>query len=103
MWHMPGRRSSLLDLFYSSKPELITNIENTTNLLSKHDGVSLHINTKEAQLKPQYEIRRNYTNVTSDKLLELLDKNKQNQRKPKKTKQNQTKTNKTQQNQTKPH
>ena len=74
-WHMPGRRSSLLDLFYSSKPELISNIENTTNLLSEHDGVSLNINTKEAQLKPQYEIRRSYKNVTSSNLLELLDEN----------------------------
>merc|ERR1711954_299442 len=74
-WHMPGKRSSLLDLFYCTKPELISNVENTTNLLSEHDGINLHINTKEAQLKPQFETRRSYVNVTSSNLLELLDEN----------------------------
>merc|ERR1711954_552990 len=74
-WHMPGRRSTLLDLFYCTKPELISNVENTTNLLSEHDRVNLHIHTKEAELKPQFEIRRSYNNVTSSNLLELLDEN----------------------------
>merc|ERR1711954_623272 len=75
MGHMPGKRSSLLDLFYCTKPELISNVENTTNLLSEHDGVNLHIHMKEPELKPQIEVRRDYRNITSSKLLDLLDEN----------------------------
>ena len=71
-WHMPGKRSSLLDLFYCTKPELVSNVDNTTNLLSEHDGVNLHIHTKEPEIKPQIEVRRDYRNVNSSNLLNLL-------------------------------
>merc|ERR1711954_542215 len=61
--------------FYCTKPELVSNVDNTTNLLSEHDGVNLHIHTKEPEIKPQIKVRRDYRNVTSSNLLNLLDEN----------------------------
>ena len=50
---MPGRKLSLLDLFYSTKPDKTDVISNVTNLLSKHDGVTLNVHNKETRAKPQ--------------------------------------------------
>lgn len=50
---MPGRKLSLLDLFYSTKPDKTDGISNVTNLLSKHDGVTLNLDNKETRAKPQ--------------------------------------------------
>ena len=70
---MPGRKLSLLDLFYSTKPDKTDGISNVTNLLSKHDGVTLNVHNKETCAKPQFEVRRNYKDVNYSNLMELLD------------------------------
>ena len=70
---MAGRKLSLLDLFYSTKPDKTDGISNVTNLLSKHDGVTL--NNKETCAEPQFEVRRNYKDVNYSNLMELLDEN----------------------------
>ena len=70
---MPGRKLSLLDLFYSTKPDKTDGISNVTNLLSKHDGVTLNLDNKETRAKPQFEVRRNYKDVNYSNLMELLD------------------------------
>ena len=75
-WHMPGCKSSLLDLFYVSKPELAENISNDTNITSEHDRVIFNHHTKEVRSNPQFEVVRSYTNVTYDNLIGLLDENK---------------------------
>ena len=36
-WHMPGKKSSLLDLYYANCPNLIDGVANVLNLLSEHD------------------------------------------------------------------
>lgn len=66
---MPGRKLSLLDLFYSTKPDKTDGISNVTNLLSKHDGVTLNLDNKETRAKPQW----NYKDVNYSNLMELLD------------------------------
>ena len=68
---MPGRKLSLLDLFYSTKPDKTDGISNVTNLLSKHDGVTLNLDNKETRAKPQW----NYKDVNYSNLMELLDEN----------------------------
>ena len=70
---MPGRKLSLLDLFYSTKPDKTDGISNVTNLLSKHDGVTLNLHNKETHAKLQFEVRRNYKDVNYSNLMELLD------------------------------
>ena len=37
-WHRAGKRSSLLDLYFSNVPRLIDGVQNVVNSLSKHDG-----------------------------------------------------------------
>ena len=44
-WHMTGKRSSLTYLYYCTKPEMVSGINNVTNLLSEHDGVTLNLHT----------------------------------------------------------
>ena len=74
-WHMPGKRSSLLDLFYTTKPQMISGVANVTNILSEHDGVTLNLHTKNLKVKPQFEVVRNYKNVNYTNLMDELDEN----------------------------
>ena len=55
---------------------MTSNVDNVTNLLSKHDGVTLNLHTKETRIKPQFEERRNYQEVTYSNLMNELDENK---------------------------
>ena len=34
-WHMPGKNASLIDLYYSNKPEKVDGVNDVSNLLSK--------------------------------------------------------------------
>ena len=72
-WHRPGKRSSLLDIFFSNCPNLIDGVQNMVNTLSEHDGVRVNFHTSEIISKPLFTTRRIYKNVTHDKLLEILD------------------------------
>ena len=73
---MPGRKSSLLDIFYSTIPDKADGIENVSNLLSEHDRVKLNLHTNEVRIKPQSDIERDYSQITYDNLINLLDENK---------------------------
>ena len=55
-WHMPGKRSSLLDLYYCTTPDKVSGISNVTNLLLEHDGVTLNLHTKILRHRPQFEV-----------------------------------------------
>ena len=72
-WHRPGKRSSLLDLFFTNVPGIIDGIQNAVNTLSEHDGVRVNLHTSEILNKTQFTTRRIYTQVTHDRLLEILD------------------------------
>ena len=74
-WHMPGKRPSLLDLYYTTKPQMISGVENVTNMLSEHDGVKLNLHTKNLRVRPQFDVVRNYKNVNYQNLMEELDEN----------------------------
>lgn len=51
-WHRPGKRSSLLDLFYTTDPNNIDGVENTVNTLSEHDAMKINLHTNENHTKP---------------------------------------------------
>ena len=55
---------------------MTSNVDNVTNLLSEHDRVTLNLNTKESRMKPQFEERRNYQEVTYSNLMNELDERK---------------------------
>ena len=74
-WHMPRKWPSLLDSSYCNKPEKVSNVANVTNLLSEHDAVTLNFHMKEIGSKPQFEVKRNYSNLTYGNLLNELDEN----------------------------
>lgn len=57
-WHIPGKRSNLLDLYYCTKPDNVSGINNVTNLLSGHDAVMLNLHTKTIRNNPQFEVIR---------------------------------------------
>ena len=44
---MPGKKPSLLDIFYTNCPDLIDGVANVTNTLSGNEGVKLQIHTKQ--------------------------------------------------------
>ena len=63
-WHRPGRKSSLLDLFFTDKPHRVTKVENTVNILSEHEGVIMHFDCKAQMRQKQFFIKRDYRNLT---------------------------------------
>ena len=70
-WHRPGKKSSLLDLFYTDRPERVSNVQNVTNICSEHDGVSMTYDMKVCIRSPQFQVIRKYqnfvwTNVETD-------------------------------------
>ena len=73
---MPGKRCSLIDLFYINAPGFIEGVTNICNLLSEHKGIKLNFHTQEKKLKPQFFIKCSYNKVTYDNLMSILEKNK---------------------------
>merc|ERR1711954_337870 len=73
-WHRAGKRSYLLDLFFSKVPGIIDGVQNIVNTLSEHDRVRINLHTSERLHKPQFSTKRIYKNVTHDRLIEILDK-----------------------------
>ena len=74
-WHMVGKHSSLLDLYYCTAPEVINGVTNVTNILSEHDGIKLNIHTKEKHIKAQCIVKQIYTHLNYNNLMTLLDEN----------------------------
>ena len=74
--HMPGKRLCLLDLYYCTKPEMVSDINNVTNFLSEHDGVTLNLHTKIIRYRPQSEVIRNHNEVNNSNLMNEFDENK---------------------------
>ena len=70
---MPGKKLSLLDLYYTNCPNLIDGVANVLNLLSEHDGVVINLHTQEKLLKTQFDTIRKYDNVTYDGIVEPMD------------------------------
>merc|ERR1712112_444009 len=67
-WHRPGRKSSLLDLFYTDKPHRVTKIQNTVNILSEHEGVVMNFDCKAQMRQNQFFVKRDYCNLTWDRI-----------------------------------
>ena len=71
---MPGKQSSLLDVFFSNVKNKIDGVKNVPNLCSEHKGVliNLHLNLKHK--KPQFITLRCFNNLNF-KNIEPLVKN----------------------------
>ena len=67
-WHMPGKKPSLLDLYYTNCPNLIDGVANVLNLLSEHDGVIINLHTQEKLLKTQFDTIRKYENQNNSEV-----------------------------------
>ena len=52
---MPGENLSLLDLFFSNKPELIDGVKNFMNITSEHEGVLINLHTDKPKSQVQFE------------------------------------------------
>ena len=63
-WHRWGRRSSLLDIFYTNKPHRIKETKNIVNILSEHDGVRILLDCKAKIKNEQFITTRSYRNFT---------------------------------------
>ena len=66
--HWSGSRSSLVDHFITNCPNYIDNIQTKHNCIADHDSVSCLLHTEILIDRPQFMLKRNWTNLTRDNL-----------------------------------
>ena len=71
---MPGKPSSLLDIFFSNASQRIDGVENITNITSEHDGVKYNIHVKKCHKKTNFTLRTT-KNLTYMQIKPLLNEN----------------------------
>ena len=71
--HQTGCKSSLLDLYLSTIPERIKNVENVMNTLSGHEGIRCVVQLKGDFRKANSFALRKFTNCTFNVMQPMVD------------------------------
>ena len=74
-WHTLGRRSSLIDLFLTNKPQKITEVRNEVNILSDHEAVLIKVDCLKEMRRQQFITKRNHRNFTWENVEQIITSN----------------------------